>query len=103
MKPMTLLLLTTSLIVGSSGAFAQEDACSNQYGACMDRCSTRPQSVQGQCSNACESTTDQCYVGLYGHPPPEGAVSSVAPPPDARNAQDSAGDSARVSPAPAKK
>jgi hypothetical protein len=90
MKPLTLLLFTTSLLVAASGAFAQEDACSKQYGACMDRCASRPQSVQGSCSQTCEGGTDQCYVGLYGHRPPEGQASAPAAAPEARNAQGSA-------------
>src|SRR5215213_4491984 len=42
------LLLTSSLVIGASGAFAQgnSDACHNQYASCMERCSTRPQALQ---------------------------------------------------------
>ena len=63
-----LLLLTSSLVIAASGAFAQgnTDACHNQYGSCMERCSTRPQSVQESCSNTCEANTNQCYSGMYG-------------------------------------
>ena len=40
------LLLTASLVIVSSGAFAQgkTDACHSGYGSCMERCSTRPAS-----------------------------------------------------------
>jgi hypothetical protein len=53
------LLLTSSLVIGASGAFAQgnTDACHNQYASCTERCSTRPQAVQESCSSTCESTT----------------------------------------------
>ena len=62
------LLLTSSLVIGASGAFAQgnTDACHNQYASCTERCSTRPQAVQESCSNTCESGTNQCYAGMYG-------------------------------------
>ncbi len=62
------LLLTSSLVIAASGAFAQgnTDACHNQYGSCMERCSTRPQAVQESCSNTCEASTNQCYRGMYG-------------------------------------
>ena len=91
MKPITLLLLTSSLLVAASGAFAQQgDACSNQYGACMDRCSARPQSVQGPCAQTCEQTSDQCYVGVYGPRPPEGQALAPSPASEARDAQGSA-------------
>ena len=64
-----LLLLTSSLVIAASGAFAQgnSDACHNQYAACMERCSTRPQSLQESCSNTCEANTNQCYAGMYGN------------------------------------
>jgi hypothetical protein len=83
MKPI-LLILTTSFVLAASAALAQEDGCSKQYGACMDHCSSRPQSVQGTCAQTCEQNTDQCYVGMYGHPPAEGQVSVSQP---ARDAQ----------------
>ena len=62
------LLLTSSLVIGVSGAFAQgnTDACHNHYASCTERCSTRPQAVQESCSNTCESGTNQCYAGMYG-------------------------------------
>jgi hypothetical protein len=90
-----LLLLTTSLVIASSGAFAQgkTDACHNGYGSCMERCSTRPASVQESCSNTCEANTNQCYSQLYG---PKSAVQSTpaaassAQDPDAQNARDEA-------------
>jgi hypothetical protein len=67
MKP-ALLLLTSSLVIVASGAFAQgnSDACHNQYGTCMERCSSRPASMQESCSTSCEASTNQCYAGMYG-------------------------------------
>jgi hypothetical protein len=67
MKP-ALLLLPFSLVVAASGAFAQGngDACHNQYGSCMERCSSRPQAFQEKCSQSCEASTNQCYSGVYG-------------------------------------
>ena len=63
-----LLVLTSSLVIVASGAFAQgnSDACHNQYGSCMERCSTRPASMQESCSTSCEANTNQCYAGMYG-------------------------------------
>jgi hypothetical protein len=63
-----LLLLTSSLVIVASGAFAQgnSDACHNQYASCMERCSSRPASMQEACSTSCEANTNQCYAGLYG-------------------------------------
>jgi hypothetical protein len=63
-----LLLLTASLVIVSSGAFAQGkiDACHSGYGSCMERCSTRPAPVQESCSSTCEATTNQCYSQMYG-------------------------------------
>ncbi|ERR1700759_4532546 len=53
---------------GGTGALAQgnSDACHNQYGACMERCSQRPQSLQESCSTSCESNTNSCYGKMYG-------------------------------------
>jgi hypothetical protein len=88
-----MLLLTSSLVIVASGAFAQgqgqADACSNQYAACMERCSSRPQAVQGACTQSCENTTNQCYQGVYGPSPQnDQAAAPVAPPePDARDAR----------------
>jgi len=97
-----LLLLTASLVIASSGAFAQgkPDACHNGYGSCMERCSTRPASVQESCSNTCETTTNQCYSEMYG---PKSAVQSMpaaveqssAQDPDAQNARDEAKPAAK--------
>ena len=85
MKPI-LLILTTSFVFSASAALAQGDQCSKQYGACMDRCSSRPSAAQAECSQSCEANTDRCYVGLYGQP---GNNSPVVSEP-ARDAQDSA-------------
>jgi hypothetical protein len=65
----TAFLLLTSLVIAASGAHAQgnSDACHNQYGSCMERCSTRPQAVQTSCSSSCEANTNQCYSGMYGN------------------------------------
>ena len=92
-----LLLLTASLVIASSGTFAQgnTDACHSSYGSCMERCSSRPASVQESCSNTCEANTNQCYSQLYG---PKSAVQSIpsaaekssARSPEAQNAGDEA-------------
>lgn len=62
------LLVTSSLVIASSAAFAQgnSDACHNQYGACVERCSTRPASLIEKCSQSCEISTNQCYSTMYG-------------------------------------
>lgn len=96
MKPITLLLLMSSLVIAASGALAQEQgyACSNQYGACMDRCSSRSPSLQGSCAQSCETTSNQCYQSLYGPSPLNGLAavpsSDQAPPPEASDARDDA-------------
>ena len=85
MKP-ALLLLTSSFVIAASGAFAQgnTDACHNQYGSCMERCSTRPQSLQEKCSQSCEATTNQCYSVMYGQ---SSAAQTVQAAPDQAAAQ----------------
>jgi len=95
-----LLLLTSSLVIAGSGAFAQgnTDACHNQYGACMERCSTRPASLQESCSNSCESTTNVCYGEMYG---PGKAAQTVQPAPEASAQATEAGE-ARDEAKPAK-
>ena len=88
-----LLLVTASLVIASSGVFAQgnTDACHSSYGSCMERCSSRPASVQESCSTTCEANTNQCYSQLYG---PKSAVqsipSAVEKSPEAQNAGDEA-------------
>lgn len=75
-----LLLVTSSLVIASSGAFAQgnSDACHNQYGACVERCSTRPASLIEKCSQSCELSTNQCYSGMYGQSSQSQAVAPAA-------------------------
>src|SRR5471032_1911683 len=92
-----LLLLTSTLVIASSGAFAQgtTDACHNGYGSCMERCSTRPASMQESCSNSCEANTTQCYSQIYGPKSgaqsiPSAAEQSSAQDPEAKNARDEA-------------
>lgn len=102
MKTITLLLFAAVLGFAASGAMAQGqgDACSGQYGSCMDRCSSRPQSLQESCAQMCEANTNRCYDGLYGTAPRDGQaagpVSSAEP--EARAARDEArpGDKLKV-------
>jgi hypothetical protein len=94
MKP-AFLLLTLSLVAITSGAHAQgkSDACHDQYGSCMERCHTRPESLRASCSSSCEANTNTCYSGMYGgsssaqtiQVTPEQASASE---PEARAAQD---------------
>jgi hypothetical protein len=97
------LLLTSSLVIAASGAFAQgnSDACHNQYGSCMERCSTRPQGLKESCSNSCETNTNQCYSTMYGNK--SGAQSIQTAPeqasaqaPEATDASDEAKPEAKV-------
>ena len=92
-----LLLLTSSLVIASSGAFAQGNtaACDNGYGSCMERCSTRPASMQESCSISCEANTNQCYSQVYGPKSgaqsiPSAAEQSSAQEPEAKDARDEA-------------
>jgi hypothetical protein len=91
MKP-ALLLLPLSLVIAAPGAFAQgnSDACHNQYGSCMERCSTRPQPLQEKCSQSCEASTNQCYSGIYG--PSSQSLQAV---PDLSSAQEPQASDAR--------
>lgn len=93
MKTIT-LLFAAALGVVASGALAQGqgDACSNQYGSCMNRCSSRPQSLQESCSQLCEANSNHCYEGLYGTAPQDGQTASGEPPQnaEARAAHDQA-------------
>ena len=89
----TLAILTASFVFAASAAFAQEDACSKRYGACMDTCAKRSQAAQGTCEQSCEQNTNQCYVGMYGQPPAnggDGGGGQAAIPEPARDAQGSA-------------
>jgi hypothetical protein len=92
MKP-ALLLLSFSLVIAASGAFAQgnSDACHNQYGSCMERCSSRPQALQEKCSQSCEASTNQCYAGVYG----PSSSQTLQPGPDASSAQEPQANDAR--------
>jgi len=92
MKP-ALLLLPFSLVVAASGAFAQgnSDACHNQYGSCMDRCSSRPQALQEKCSQSCEASTNQCYSGVYG----PSSSQSLQPAPELSSGQEPQASDAR--------
>src|SRR4051812_44022678 len=93
MKTKMLFLASALAIVafGGTGASAQgnSDACHNQYGACMERCSSRPQSLQEGCSSSCESSTNACYSQMYGQSGQGGGV-QMQPAPEARDARDEA-------------
>jgi hypothetical protein len=94
MKPI-MLLLSASLLFAASDTLAQgqADACSPGYGSCMDRCSSRPQSLQESCAQMCEANTNRCYEGLYGGADQGGAATAKATPapePEARAARDQA-------------
>ena len=95
-----LLVLLLLPLAGARPALAQgnSDACHNQYGACMERCSTRPASLQESCSNSCESTTNVCYGEMYG---PGKAAQTVQPAPEASAQATEAGE-ARDEAKPAK-
>ena len=75
----SILLLTASLIMISSAALAQDDACSSRYGSCMDRCSSRPGDTQAGCMNTCQSQSDECYQGLWGQAPADKGMVSTGP------------------------
>ena len=93
MKPITLLFAASLTFTASSAvAQGQGDACSNQYGSCMNHCSSRPQSLQDSCSQLCEANTNHCYEGLYGSAPQGGQAAGTVstPEPEARAARDEA-------------
>jgi hypothetical protein len=73
-----LLLLTVTLLIGTSGAFAQGDACAKRYGVCMNHCAKRPNSIQEPCIKSCESQTNRCYEAMYGRPPAAASASALA-------------------------
>lgn len=103
------LLLTASLVIAASGAFAQggnTDACHNNYGSCMERCSGRPASLQESCSNSCEANTNQCYSQMYG---PKSALQAIqaspaqaSAPEEVRDARDEAKPEEKPQAKPAK-
>ena len=101
MKPV-FLLLTSSLVIAASGAFAQgnSDACHNQYGSCMERCTSRPASMQESCSNSCEANTNQCYSGMYGNKSSAQVIPSA---PDQASAQETEATAAHDEAKPKKK
>jgi hypothetical protein len=88
------LLFTMAVAFAASGALAQGqgDVCSNQYGSCMDRCTSRPKSVQDSCSQMCEANTSRCYEGIYGSSAQSSQPVEAAEAPDseARDARDEA-------------
>jgi len=70
----------------SAPAFAQSDACHDQYAQCVDRCGSRPQDLQGSCSNSCEAAANQCYSQVYG----QQSEQQISLPPEAEEAHDEA-------------
>jgi len=58
-----LLLLTASLVIASSGAFAQAntDACHTVTDHAWSAAPRGRRGVQESCSNTCEANTNQCY------------------------------------------
>ena len=93
---LSLLLLTSSLVIAATGAFAQNDACTNNYGGCMERCITRPASVQASCTQTCEANSNVCYDQMYkasaqgGAAQASGPVSEAKAEPDVTDARDEA-------------
>ena len=93
---LSLLLLTSSLALAATGASAQNDACTNNYGGCMERCVTRPASMQAACTQTCESNSNVCYDQMYkasaqgGAAQASGPISEAKPEPDVTEARDEA-------------
>ena len=76
---LSLLLLTSSLGLAATGAFAQNDACTNNYGGCMERCVTRPASTQAACTQICETNSNMCYDQMYKASAQGGAAQASGP------------------------
>ena len=91
---LSLLLLTSSLALAATGASAQNDACTNNYGGCMERCVTRPASMQTACTQTCETNSNVCYDQLYkassSGAQASGPVSEQRAEPDVSEARDEA-------------
>ncbi len=62
------MLLMAMLVIKTTGAQGQQ-ACSNAYIGCMDKCVSRPsQSLQDNCIEACQSQNNACFSKAYGAP-----------------------------------
>ena len=68
----------------SAPAFAQSDACHDQYAQCVERCGSHPPTMQESCNSSCEAAANQCYAQVYGQP------GQVSVPADAQDAHDEA-------------
>ncbi len=71
MKPLAIAIaaaLFGTMALDAGDAPAQE-MCANDYGACMNRCSSIPAEqaeLQSRCFITCQNTNDACAAKLYG-------------------------------------
>jgi hypothetical protein len=67
MKSLVMLLAATAAVMAlnSDGALSQ-NACSNEYVGCIDRCVSRPKSMQDRCMETCQANNGMCNEKIYG-------------------------------------
>ena len=85
MKIIPFVFVAMTLV--SAPAFAQSDACHNQYAQCVERCGSHPPSMQEACNSNCENSANQCYSQMYGQ---TGQSSQASVPAEAQDAHDEA-------------
>lgn len=62
------LLLMAMLVIKTTTAQGQQ-ACTNAYVACSDRCVSRvSKQLQDNCFEACQSQNNACFAKIYGNP-----------------------------------
>jgi hypothetical protein len=67
MKSLVMLLAATAAVLAlNSDAALSQNACSNEYVGCLDRCVTRPPSMQDRCIETCQANNGTCNEKIYG-------------------------------------
>lgn len=82
MKSLVMLLAATAavLALNSDGALSQ-NACSNEYVGCLDRCVSRPKSMQDRCMETCQANHGVCSEKIYGTRPANSSPVAAQPKP----------------------
>jgi hypothetical protein len=63
----TLFLSLVAVLAIGTAAQAQQDACTNSYIGCVDKCVARPtQALQETCISSCQSQNNVCAGKVYG-------------------------------------
>src|SRR5262245_65169145 len=60
---LAMLAVKTAAVTAASG----QDACSNAYTGCLDKCVARPsKSLQDSCVEACQTQNNACFSKVFG-------------------------------------